>query len=845
MRLIFKVLSVAVVLSSSVLLAEPSAFQQAWALANQAREAARSGAPEKSMETYRRALELAPDSMAIRRDYATALGWAGRYNEAGLEFEKVVALDPKQPIWAVQEMANAHFFAENNPAALALFDQLIAAGHQAEAILTRRGLTLLRLGRLEDAENQYRQALAAYSESPAAAVGIVRSMAEQGRPDDAYAVAVTWGADAPADAEIRVWTARLLAVLGRYEEAIAAYDRLAPAKLKDPEVARWRDLAIQFLRPGHLVNDSGTLPDTPAASDSTLAQLVASADDGTGLPRASDALPDDATWLGRSLREAGVRLARQGQLDSGLSYLEYALKLEPQHAETRRDYAIVLNWAERYSDAIQQFAIIIERDPDQPAWALSELAQAQLFGGAPKAALATLEALIEKGEVDMSTRSRHGLALRWLGRSEEAASVYRRIIKDFPNSPEGSNGLVQALADRNRLTDALDAAERGLERFPADWHLRAAQAQVLNWAGRHVRADKTLQRIPSAFLETSDVLHHRSLAARWASRPREAFELAVRYRDRHPSDPQADRLLRDLGYEYGSSFRAEAEAVSDSAGYSYRGVSERLELPLSPGSRVRFSHNFRRFEDRATSPRPLTWNRYAVGWSGAMGHRVTADVSASEINYGLVGRRLVAEASASALLTDRVAISAGAGVFPGETLEALGERVTARQLWTAVELRPNLKIDAEARYSRQVYEGSTTRQVMAFSAFRTVSRRGGHKIRVGARSQWMWHDRPSRFIWSPRRAYTQLGSLRMEGRLPGGVDYVAEAGVGVQRESGEGRQVPLVTTLEFAKRIQPRLWLQFKTGYSNSSLDRISPGATSYQFRYMSFGLDFRFNRWG
>lgn len=794
--------------------------QQAWRLADEARDLARAGEGDRSLEVYGQALELAPDVMAIRRDYATVLGWMGHYEAASREFGYVFDMQPEQPVWAVQEMANAHFFGGDDEGALDGFDRLIRAGYGQEANLTRRGLTLLRLGRLDEAEEQYRQALALYPDFEPAAVGLARAMARAGRPESAHSLAVTWGANASPDSEIRLVAAEMLSLMERHDEALTLFAAMSPERLAQPDVAALRSRSVE---------SAGARP-TQAAS-SAAAQ---------GEPLEQDA------WA-ETLREEGVRRAREGEVELGVKHLQLALSIQPDNADFLRDYAIVLGWAERYPEALAQYDRLLEIAPDQPIWARVELARAQLFGDRPMEALETLDGLLAEGFVDATTLSRKGLALRWLGRSGEAAHVYRRIVRDYPDSPDGPRGLVQALADRNRLGDAIEAADAGIRKFPDDWEIRLRKAQALNWAGRHVSARKTLSEAPAEESLSGDVLHHRTLAARWASRPKEAFELALRYRERHPTDPQSRTLLRDLSYEYGASAEAEAEALSDSAGYSYRGVAERIQAPLSPGHRIGFTHGYRRYEDRLVAPGAVSWNRYAVDWSGNLGKRVTTSASVGQIRYGLgvSDYRFTAEGAVSAVLTDKVRVAAGGGIVPGETLPALRQRLTADSVWAEVDFRPTVKLEVSGRYATLAFEDSVTRRTGEFSAFQRVSQRGGHQVRLGVRSQWMRHNRPSALFWSPASFHTQLAALRLEGSLPAGFDYAGEVGTGLQREAGFGRQNPFVSTVEVAKRIKPNLWFRFRGGYSNSSLDRLNPGAASYQFRYLNLGLDFRFKGWG
>ena len=143
-----------VALLAATLLRAATPLEEAWKLADRARDAAHAGRGQEAIELYYAAIELAPESMPIRRDYATVLGWLGYHQSASREFRYVFQMDAEQPGWALQEMANAHFFGGDDEGALAAFDRLIAEGGHEEATLTRRALTLLRLGAAEEAEEQ-------------------------------------------------------------------------------------------------------------------------------------------------------------------------------------------------------------------------------------------------------------------------------------------------------------------------------------------------------------------------------------------------------------------------------------------------------------------------------------------------------------------------------------------------------------------------------------------------------------------------------------------------------------------------------------------------------------------
>jgi len=811
-------------------------------VADEARELARKGHQDLAIDLYRQAIEIAPDVATIRRDYAVVLGWSGDYAAASREFLRVTALQPQQPEWAQREMASAHLFADRNEEALALFDSLYTSGYREETLLTRRGLSLMRVGRLAEAEAAYREALGLYPDSEPAAIGVVQSVADQGRVADAYTIAVSWGAGRPEDSEIRVLIAKLLTKIGRYQDSLDAFDRLPLQIQERPEVAVFRVLAARLAGdPRLFLSDfSGSFYMAGNAIPIDYNMLSINIHELSSSPR----------MVAEYLRDHGVALGRDGEPLAGSAYVKWALDFDPGNMDVRRDYAVVLNWAEEYQQAREQFERVFAADPEQPAWVRSEAAHADLFGGAPETALASLNGLIEEGEGNAKLLSKKGLALRWTGDSEAAADTYREVMERFPDTPDGPSGLIHSLADRHRFSEALSVASHALNRFPRDWGLRTTQAQVMNWAGLHVRARKTLEEIPLELRSHGAVMHHRALAARWSSRPREAYRIAWNYSQTHPGDTQAQALLKDLSYEYGSAIRVEAEAVGDSTGYSYRGIQETIEVALSKSHRVRLAHGFRRYSDETfpEGDRTTARNSYTLGWNGSLGKRITADASVTQMDFAFQGpsTRLLYSASMRALATDRLRFGAGVGSEAVETTRALRNRLTAESMWGEAEFRPLLKLQSAVRYSRTLFNDNlnVSRDVVAFNAFWSFSRKAGHQIRVGGRSLLMRHNRGHPDLWSPGTFSTHLGAVHARGRLPWKLDYVGEAAMGVQREDAFDRQIPVVGTLELAKRLKPSVWLRLKGGYSNSGLDRINSGASAYRFWYVRGGVDVRLGQW-
>ncbi len=99
----------------AMLAAQTTPLQQAWSLADRARELARSTQPQDSLPLYEEAMSLAPEEWTIERDYGVALGWSGQYRKAAIVFRRIRQAQPEQPSWARLEMANAELFGGDAP----------------------------------------------------------------------------------------------------------------------------------------------------------------------------------------------------------------------------------------------------------------------------------------------------------------------------------------------------------------------------------------------------------------------------------------------------------------------------------------------------------------------------------------------------------------------------------------------------------------------------------------------------------------------------------------------------------------------------------------------------------
>ena len=811
------------------LAAQPAPLRQAWELSDRARELARSPRPQDSLALYEEALRLAPEEWTIERDYGVALGWSGEWRRAAEVLRRIRLTHPEQPAWARHEMANAELFGGQSDKAADLYQSLIDEGDKREAILTRRALALRRSGVRDEAERAYRETLGYYPDSETAAIGIVECFLDKRQLDEAHAFLATWSQGAKRTSQILAWRGWLLAQLGRYDEAGVLVAMIPEAEFHDQAGVVGRSLAVRFAAEAPVIAEA---PVTALAPEpSSLRTDLPGVETGRSLNAQAVALAAE-----------GVALARDGSVDLGIAYLRRAVAMAPYHLGVRRDYAVVLTWNERYVEAQREFDYVFEHEPSQPVWARSDRIQAELFGDHPKIALVMLNELLAEGYVDERNLLRKGLALRWSGQPKQAERLYKQIAALYPESSAAPDGLIHSLADQNRLGSAIKAANESVTRLPNHWDLVKSRAQVLNWAGRHLQAEKTLAALPEENAKQGDALHHKALAARWSNNARAASDYARTFAQRYPGDRESYRLRDELQYEYGYAFQTRADYFADTDDFVSQGIRQQFEAPLSVSHRLEFGVNRQQFTQRGDS---ANWTTYGVGWTGQVARRLTAHAQAGQVRYGngVKESRLNLDASANYLVSDRVRLRGGVGREPTTAFRAIQRQVQTQYAYAETDLRPTLRTQLGMRYSTIAFGSSTTRQSIDFSAFRRIVDTRPVRARLGTRMGLVSHDRPSDDVYSPAFVRTYLGALHLEGRIPGAIDYVAEFGAGVQTEAGGPRTIPFVSTLEFAKRLRQNIWLRLQAGHSNSALDRTNAGLSSYRMSYASIQLDYRLKR--
>jgi len=542
----------------------------------------------------------------------------------------------------------------------------------------------------------------------------------------------------------------------------------------------------------------------------------------------------------RELAARATDAAREGRAVESLDLYRAALELAPASMEIRRDYAVALGWAEEYPESKVQFRQVLELEPDQPVWALREMARTELFGDDPAAALMLLDRLIALGDSSETTLLRRALALRWLNRGVEAETAYRAVLERYPQSNAAQLGLVYALADQERLGEALAAAEGGLASQPEHWQFTRAKGFVLNRMGFHLQAQSVLDSIPSEYAAGRDARESRIAAARWGGEPGVAQDLASSLAQDFPRNVSAVALHRDLELAYGYSFTPSARMIRDSDGLVDRLYAQDFSLHANPAHRFDFGYQYRRFSQEGDSV--LAWRRYGVGWQGTLSRRLSGQVAVSSVDYlqGASGQRFFPEASAAYFFSDRARLMVGAGQLPMDAFRSVQNHVSAGYYYGNLLLRPHHRLTVETQYARYNFSDDVKRDRVDLSAFQRLY--SGRRLRLdtGVRANFLWHDRETPDFFSPTFFRTYLAAVRAGGKLSERLEYNSEIGFGAQYEPLVARQSPLAVSGALSVRLRPSIYLRFEAGRTTASLERVNPGRASYSRRYASVSLNIR-----
>ncbi|MGD0768693.1 MAG: tetratricopeptide repeat protein [Tepidisphaeraceae bacterium] len=336
---------------------------------------------------------------------------------------------------------------------------------QAFDLAVRRQLA----GRLEEAEQLYRQILARQPEHSGAMhyLGVTAHLL--GRNDIAVDLIRRAIALRPIWAEAHYNLGIALKDKGQLDEAIAAFRQATALKPNYPEANH---------NLGSALRDSGQLDEAIAAYRQAIAlspnfaeahSSLGNALRGKGRLDEAIAACRQAIALNPNFPEAhnnlGSALKEKGQLDEAIAAYRQAFALRPNYAEAHSNLGNALRDKGQLDEAIAacRQGIVLNRNL---AEAYNNLGSALKDKGQLVEAIAAYRQAIALKPDYAEAPSNLGNALKDKGRLDEAIAAFRQAIALNPNSPEAHNNLGSALNEKRQLDEAIAACGQAIALRP-------------------------------------------------------------------------------------------------------------------------------------------------------------------------------------------------------------------------------------------------------------------------------------------------------------------------------------------------------------------------------------------
>jgi tetratricopeptide (TPR) repeat protein len=346
-------------------------------------------------------------------------------------------------IVAAQEVRDAKFMTVSDLLALAL------GHHQA--------------GRLQEAEQLYRQLLAADPNHPEACHYLGVLTCQLGNHDLGAQCIAQALQQKPQWAEAHNNLGTALQTQGRLQEASDCYHRA---------IALSPSFAEAHYNLANVLQKEGNLEEAVAC-----------------YRRALDLKPGNSDAYGN----LGNALNDQGRLDEAIVCYRRAVELRPGHADYHNSLGLALQKQGKLEDAVACYRRTLELNPAcLPT--LNNLGLAFQEQSKPDYAIMCYRRALELDPVCIEAHNNMGLALQETGKNEEAASFFRRALELEPSNVKALSNLANALKKEGRLDEAIACYRRALQYEPQNPDVYTNLGLALRDQGQFDEADDCFRK---------------------------------------------------------------------------------------------------------------------------------------------------------------------------------------------------------------------------------------------------------------------------------------------------------------------------------------------------------------
>ncbi|HEY6874381.1 MAG TPA: tetratricopeptide repeat protein [Geobacteraceae bacterium] len=298
------------------------------------------------------------------------------------------------------------------------------------------------------------------------------------------------------DAYAQTGFARILREQGKYDEAIAAFEKLT---------VNFPDSPIAYNSYAEVLKDVCKLEEalsvynisiekfpedtTGYSGKASTLKALGRLDEALNLYNYAKAIKDDS-YIGSGIADI---FKLKGEYDIALRMYDEVIKKFPESSIPKCGRANVLRLKGQYSAALKQFRIIASEFPFDFSPKEGE-AEVLKECGRLKQALGKYEEIIK--EFPAANRSRNGRAnvLKAMGEYEKALQAYDENVKDFPYDVVAWNGRADLLKQLGNFADSIEAYKRIAELNPLDKTAIYARAAIYVVLGQYSTA---LQLLPT------------------------------------------------------------------------------------------------------------------------------------------------------------------------------------------------------------------------------------------------------------------------------------------------------------------------------------------------------------
>ncbi len=508
--------------------------------------------PSKAIAEYQAALRGDPDSVFLKVRVAAlffskgeiveAVRYADRIAESGIHHAQTLSL-----------LAGIYAGAGQGERALSLYDRAIAADPQRADSHFSKGVLLVNLKRLEEAELAFKQGIEQAQDSPVGYYYLGRIGVDAKQPERAISHFERAISLNPSFEPAYTALASVYESLEKWSKAAAVYRRYLEEINPHSKEARHHLVRLYISDKAYaeaLAEVDKILRQDPDDLDARLRAGLIYAE----MKEYSRAIEELKTILASRPTELRVRdylgliYEETKEYDKAIGAYEHNLKLQPSYVDGHLHMGFLLYRLKRYPDAITHLTEAINLNPKKAdAHLLLGLTylQTEEYGVASK----TFEQGIQHNPENADLHFNLGTAYDKLNRFDDLVTAMETTLRLNPKHADALNYLGYSYAERGiKIEEALALIQKALSLKPNNGYYVDSLGWALFKLGRHAEALTEIQRAATLVGDDPVIFEHLGEIFLVQNRLQEAKEAWLRSLELDPTNVKLIERYRNRGF---------------------------------------------------------------------------------------------------------------------------------------------------------------------------------------------------------------------------------------------------------------------------------------------------------